>query len=108
MQVIKRGGFMATGQATAQAPAGNHDWKRRPAGLTFGQRALLVMGIAALGYPGLICLEGSVRTPPPQTYSSGQAAVMSNTDPAHLEACVAPASKFDPKPTMLIQNKGKE
>jgi hypothetical protein len=77
--------------------------------LTFRQAAVLTASIIALGLPGAICTMGSVRTPPPQTYSTEQAAVMSNTTKLVTEnVCRASSSVDEPKPTMNAQNKAKE
>ena len=76
--------------------------------LTFRQAAVLTASIIALGLPGAILTIGSVRTPPPQTYSTERAAMMSNTTPAYMEACRVPVSVDELKPTMNTPNKAKE
>ena len=76
--------------------------------LTFGQRAVLTASIIALGLPGAILTMGSVRIPPPQTYSTEKAAVMSNNAPSHMEAYRVPAYLDESKPTMNTQHKAKE
>jgi len=109
MCVKKGGGYMAAAPFEKQSPDVVKKAPERVKKLTFRQAVVLTASIIVLGgLPGAICTLGSVRTPPPQTYSSEQAAVMSNTDQAHLEACVAPVSTDDAKPTMNAQNKGKE
>jgi len=76
--------------------------------LTFSQKAVLAAGIIVLGgAPAALLTIGSVRVQPPQTYYSSQPAVMSNTSPFQLEACTAPSSREELKPTMSIQHREK-
>ncbi|MFA5412577.1 MAG: hypothetical protein WC350_04500 [Candidatus Micrarchaeia archaeon] len=79
---------------------------RRPAKLTFGQRFLLLAGIAAIGgAPSYICIRGVA--PEQRNVASPTAVVTNAPETSSRQLRGACTVKEEPKSQMAIQGKGR-